>query len=180
MENNPTKNDETLSEEDKLKLAADEKSRIEESERKKAAFLKFLDLDECAPGTAFFEIDYAGRQGMGRTVIALGNFAMHMRSIGHRKGKFHDPKLNIDIEGEQEFDVTIMTLRHHVSTVTLTRRLKEQNEIESLIEGVPQDSMVSANLIIHFSQGSFEVNNLNIELALQLRKVIYSWIISTY
>ncbi len=61
MENNTAKTDETLSEEDKLKLATDEKSRIEENERKKAAFLKFLDLDECAPGTIFFEIDY--RQG---------------------------------------------------------------------------------------------------------------------
>lgn len=177
---NNSNQQESISEEEKLNLAEKEKLATEEKERKKAALVKFLDLDIAGPNTIFLEIDYAGKQGRGRTVIALGEFAMHTRSTGYRTGKFHDKKMNIDLPGEQEFDITTMTLRHHISTVTLTRRQREQNEIETLQEGVPQGSMYCASLIIHFSEGSFEISNLDIPMALDFRRTFYTWIFGTY
>lgn len=174
-------NKDALSQEEKLKLQELKIAANEKNKEKKELYLKYLSLDSCSDKALFLEIDYAGKGTRGRTVLCLGEFAMHMRSAGHKKGKFWDEKLAINQEGEQSFDVLMVRLRHDVSGIDLTRRLMEEEEAMALVEGHDPKSRVICHLIIYFrSGGSYEINGLPEEYALHIRKVIYGWISHLY
>ncbi len=179
MENNQPKT--PISDEEQNKLSAAEARAAEELKLKMDSFAKHLDLDTYAAETKFHEIVYAGKNVKGRTVIALGSFAMHIRSAGHKKGKFENKKLNIWEEGEQSYDVLMIRLRHDISGIDLVRRAAEENEIQSLEEDQAPNEFLACHLVIYFrSGGSFEMNGLTEKLALHIRKSIYGWISHLY
>ncbi len=159
-------------------LTPEEKAQLEEQARKNKELLNFLDLDSSGPQTIFFDVDYAGKNGMGRTVIALGHFAMHVRTLGNKKGKFWNESLGINVEGEQDYDVMISVLRHHISSLILVKRKKgpdEIDELDQLIEGEDTSKSEIASLFIHYLDGHFEINNITVPMAKHFRKMIYSW-----
>ena len=170
-----------MSEEEKIKLAGQEADAAAKNKEKQAGYLKYLSLDSCSDKSLFLEIDYAGKGTRGRTAVCLEEFAMHMRSAGHKKGKFWDEKLGINKEGEQSFDALMVRLRHDISGIDLTRRLMEEEEAMALIEGQDPKNLVVCHLVIYFrSGGSYEINGLPEEYALHIRKVIYGWISQLY
>ncbi len=144
-------------------------------------YIKHLSLETYSEDTKFLEIDYAGKGAKGRTVIALGTFAMHVRSVGHKKGKIWNESLAIHEDGEQNFDILLMRLRHDISGIDLIRRVRTEEETEALIEGLDPNQAHICHLVIYFRAGSsYEINGLPEIMALGIRKVIYAWISSMY
>lgn len=142
---------------------------------------KFLSLSAFTPETKFIDVMYSGKGIDGRTVIALGNFTIHIRSTGHKIGKIWDEKLGVNIEGEAAFDDGTIRLRHDVCGIDFKRRFREKNEIEALIEGSNEQSTLICHVIIVFrGTGSFELNGLPEDTAQDIRGMIYNWMVGTY
>lgn len=175
MEKNSTKTA-LISEEQKARLAEQEAKAKEEWQRKRAGYLKCLDLDSAPAETQFIDVNYNnGEKGGGRILICLGQFAMHARIQGSARVTMHNERIAMDETKDFDYDNLLTVLRQDVGPLLITR-----HEIDWTVipEAPPENERHKYNYTLHVSHqiGEIAIHGLTKPYAIAYKKMIYTWL----
>ncbi len=150
---------------------AEKEARIKKVEKA----LKFLDLDSASEDPPIFDINYDnGERGSGRTLILLGEFALHARMFGRSTGKQYSERF-AQIKAKTEHDVTLTILRQDIGAILMVRHEIDWEGVPPAGIDEPAREKYNYTVDIYHTHGHLSVPGLQRDYATTLKKTVYAW-----